>query len=149
LAYALSEEKLNALFGDVAQMPYEKELLFSTTITIVTREHAANAPWDEAGTRRQLGRIETGMVHDLLRAVARGRFRRVLRRATEQPFEVRQATLELGEPRIALGELAFQLCDPRVPPICHEPSSVNERGPASSREKTTRRMSRRRAEASF
>jgi hypothetical protein len=64
LAYALSEEKLNALFGDVAQMPYEKGLLFSTTITIVTREHAANAPWEEAGTRRQLGRIETGMVHE-------------------------------------------------------------------------------------
>lgn len=36
LEYALSEEKLNALFGDVAQMQYEKELLFSTTVTIMT-----------------------------------------------------------------------------------------------------------------
>jgi hypothetical protein len=48
---------------------------------------------------------------------------------------VRQATLELGDPRIALGELVFQLYDPRVPPIRHAPSSVNERSPASSRER--------------
>jgi hypothetical protein len=53
----------------------------------------------------------------------------------EQLFEVRQATLEHGDPRIALGELAFQLCDPRVPPIRHDLSSVNERGAASSRER--------------
>jgi hypothetical protein len=46
-----------------------------------------------------------------------------------------QAALELGDARVALGELAFQLCDPRVTPIRHGPSSVNERGAASSRER--------------
>jgi hypothetical protein len=43
--------------------------------------------------------------------------------------------------RLTLGEgsqfgiLPLELCDPHVPPIRHEPSSVNERGAASSRER--------------
>lgn len=71
----------------------------------------------------------------LLRPVARRRLRRALRRAPEQFFEVRRATLELGDACVTLGELAFQLRDPCVPPIHHAPLSVDERGAASSRER--------------
>ena len=36
LEYALSEDKVNTLFHDVAKMQYEKELLFSTTVRVMT-----------------------------------------------------------------------------------------------------------------
>ena len=55
----------------------------------VTREHATNAPWEEAGTRRQVGRVETGMVYE-----------QPVRLVDEQgrPLRVRRVTLVLDVP---------------------------------------------------
>jgi hypothetical protein len=81
----------------------------------------------------------------LLRPVARRRLRRVLRRAARKLLQMRQAAFELGDPRVALGELPLELGDPFVAPIRRDPSSVKERGAASScqRNRGTDAQSRR------
>ena len=55
----------------------------------VTRQHATNAPWEEAGPRRSLGRIETGHVYEQPVRLLGGDGRRLL---------IRRVTLVLDVP---------------------------------------------------